>query len=215
MPSMAITSPSPATAGPCRSAVAIPLTKADLPMLQISPLRTARLAPAYDVDEGLERYDADTTRLWISDRQWMAILQDVEASSAADSDDDAGPHDPYRFVGGTGRATGDRSHARHAAPFRCLLRLAPADQPHADHGTYLVFCRNISAGGMGFVHTAPLHPGTRCTAALQPAQGHGSIIAARVAWSRAIDRDAEDTLRYDIGLEFDQPLDISPYTPAA
>ena len=186
-------------------------------MMRSAHLRPARLASAYDVDEGLERYDADTTRLWISDRQWMAILQDVEATapSADANPEDAVERDPYRFVGGAGPATGDRSHARHAAPFRCVLRLAPADQPHADHGTYLVHCRNISAGGLGFVHTAPLHPGTRCTAALQPARGQGTILAARVAWSRAIQRAAEDTTRYDIGLEFDRPLDIGLYTPAA
>ncbi len=205
-----------------------------LPPLPPRPAPRPALTPrTQTLDEGLEQHRTDTTRLWISDRQWMGILQTIELGSSdtntnTDTDTDTDttaskisapttPSDTFTpdFAGGASPATGDRSHARHALSFRCVLRLAPADQPEADHGTYLVHSRNLSDGGLGFVHDAPLQPETRCTVALQPASGKGVILAARVAWCHAIDRLAEDALRYDIGVQFDRPLDTTPFTPAA
>ena len=208
--------------------------------MQLPPPDALTVERRRDLDEGLEHYDADTTRLWISEQQWIAILQDVEhgptpptspvdsspkptftergsSNQAATADTKTPPPAllPFDLAGGAGDASGQRDHARHALSFRCVLRLAPPDQPDADHGTYLVVSRNISTGGLGFAHHAALQPGTRCTVALQPAQGRGVIVAARVAWCREIPRHAEDTLRYDIGVEFHRPLDIRPFSPAA
>lgn len=160
-----------------------------------------------DLDEGLAHYESDTARLWVSDQQWLAILQRVENGSPDDVAED--------LAGGASDATGDREHARHAMSFRCVIRLAPPEQEGADHGTYLVHSRNISSGGLGFVHNHELQSGTRCTVALQPATGRGMIIAARVAWCREISRVAEETLAYDVGVQFDRPIDVSPFMPAA
>lgn len=160
-----------------------------------------------DPDEGLADYEADTARLWVSDQQWMSILQQVEHG-----DGDGASLD---FAGGASAATGDRAHARVAMSFRCVIRLAPPQCAGADHGTYLVHSRNISSGGLGFVHDQEMHAGTRCTVALQPPRGRGLIISARVAWCREISRIAEQTLRYDVGVQFDRPIDISPFAPAA
>ncbi|MEM7624289.1 MAG: PilZ domain-containing protein [Planctomycetota bacterium] len=160
-----------------------------------------------DVDEGLTHYEADTARLWVSDQQWLAILQRVEHGRPDGEADD--------LAGGASDATGDREHARHALSFRCVIRLAPPEQADADHGTYLVHTRNISSGGLGFVHDHELHAGTRCTVALQPPRGRGMILSARVAWCREIGRVAEEALTYDVGVQFDRPIDISPFVPAA
>ena len=168
---------------------------------------TARLR---DPDEGLESYEADTARLWVSDRQWMALLERVERGP-----DEADGENFPDYAQGESDATGDRAFARHALNFRAMLRLAPPQKPADDHGTYLVHSRNISSGGLGFVHTQPMRPGTRCTVALQPQHGRGMILAARVAWSRLVDRDAEDSRRFDVGIQFDRPIDLSLFVPAA
>ncbi|MBB6429289.1 PilZ domain-containing protein [Algisphaera agarilytica] len=163
-----------------------------------------------DFDEGLPGGEFDTARLWVSDQQWMTILERVERGT----EEADGPYTPD-YAGGESDASSHREHARHAVSFRCMIRLAPPDNPDADHGTYVVHSRNISTGGMGFVHDQELHTGTRCTVALQPMQGKGMIVPARVAWCRAIPRELEDLTTYDIGVQFDRPIDISPFVPAA
>jgi hypothetical protein len=162
-----------------------------------------------DPDAGLETLESDTARLWLSERQWMALLERVQRGA-----DDGEANFPD-YAAGASDATGHRAHARHALSFRALVRLAPPQRPDDDHGTYLVHSRNISAGGLSFVHEHELHPGTRCTIALQPQQGRGSVLSGRVAWCNPIHRDAEDPTRFDAGLQFDQPIDLSPFVPAA
>ncbi|MEM8738847.1 MAG: PilZ domain-containing protein [Planctomycetota bacterium] len=152
--------------------------------------------------------EPDSARLWLSDQQWLSVLERVERGR----DEDDPPRD---YAGGQSDATGQRAHERHALAFRCLIRLAPPGRADADHGTYLVHSRNISAGGLGFVHDHELHTGTRCTVALQPAAGRGMILSARVAWCRPILREAEDATTFDVGVQFDQPIDLDPFFTAA
>ncbi|MEM9418226.1 MAG: PilZ domain-containing protein [Planctomycetota bacterium] len=164
-----------------------------------------------DFDEGLPGGEFDTARLWVSDQQWMTILERVERGSDGEETENAIPD----YAGGASDASGNREYARHAINFRCMIRLAPPDKPDADHGTYVVHSRNISTGGLGFVHDQELHTGTRCTVALQPMRGKGMIVPARVAWCRSIRRELEGITTYDIGVQFDRPIDISPFVPAA
>ena len=160
-----------------------------------------------DLDEGLPGSETDTTRLWVSDQQWLSILERLKRGV----DDDCSPADP----GGASLATGARRHARRATAFRCLLRLAAPDNRKADHGTYLVRSRNLSSGGLAFAHHTALHAGTRCTVGLQAPDGTGMILSARVAWCRLIDRRAEDSMTYHVGVQFDQPVSLDPRLTAA
>jgi len=164
-----------------------------------------------DLDAGLPGGESDTARLWVSDQQWLSILERVERGPT----DDELAAQATDFAGGESAATGHREHARHAISFRCMIRLAPPKNAEADHGTYVVHSRNISSGGLGFVHGQELHAGTRCTVALQPSTGQGVITPARVAWCRAIQCVAEDVATYDVGVQFDRPIDVSPFVPAA
>lgn len=170
--------------------------------------------PTEDFDDGLPGGDTDTARLWLSEQQWLSILERVERgprnSPVAELADD-----PHQLAGGESDATGHREHPRLAASFRCVIRLAPPGNRESDHGTYLVHTRNISAGGLGFVHDHELHAGTRCTVALQPQQGKGLIVPARVAWCRDIQRLAEDVTTFDVGVQFDRPINIDGFVPAA
>lgn len=164
-----------------------------------------------DLDAGLPGGEFDTARLWVSDQQWLAILDRVERGPS----DEELRRQSVDYAGGESDASGHREHARHAVNFRCMIRLAPPQQTQDDHGTYVVHSRNISTGGLGFVHDQELHPGTRCTVALQSSEGKGLIVSARVAWCRGISRIAEDVTTYDVGVHFDRPIDVSGFVAAA
>ena len=126
----------------------------------------------------------DTLRLWISDQQWVSLLERI----AREQSDIDGPR--------------RRTEPRHPYHVTCILRLGyPGQTP----GTYLVRCRNLSTGGMGFVHSAMLEPGTRCALALQGNGGAGCIVAARIAWCRPIEQV------YDVGVQFDEPIEVCRY----
>ena len=160
-----------------------------------------------ELDEGLPGSDTDTTRLWVSEQQWLSILERLKRGDDAPklSDKSAGASD----------ATGARHHARRAAGYRCLLRLAAPSNHEADHGTFLVRSRNLSPGGMAFAHDTELHSGTRCTVGLQRPVGEGLIVPGRVAWCRQIDRTGEDSRTHHVGVQFDRPIDLSDGPAAA
>lgn len=140
----------------------------------------------WDVEEG-----RDSLRLWLSDQQWLALLARIER----------GAHD---YEGPDRR--GDRE-ARFPTRLRCVIR---AQQPDGRSGTYLVCSHNISAGGLGFVHHAPLPRGSRCTVALEKGQGQGLIASGRVAWTRQI--DDRSPIAFEVGVQFDTPIDPAPFT---
>lgn len=152
------------------------------------------------------RRSSDTARLWVSEQQWMGLLTRVRTGRArADQ------------PGGISGATGDREHARHAPDFLCLIRLgAGGSEASGERGTYQVSTRNISAGGIGFVHDRELNRGVRATIALQPREGPGLILSARVAWCRPLAEGiGDDGNLFQVGVEFDQPVDVDPFIYAA
>ena len=156
-------------------------------------------------DVTTDRPHSDTARLWLSEQQWMGLLTRVRTGVAREA-----------CPGGLSEATGDREHARHAPDFLCLVRLGAEGGPAGERGMYQVSTRNISAGGIGFVHDRELQRGVRATVALQPREGPGLILSARVAWCRALPESAgDDTRLFQVGVQFDQPVDVDPFIYAA
>ena len=134
-------------------------------------------------------HGCDTVRVWLSDQQWMKVLEKV----ARDAED---------FRGDERRRS---TEPRHDTRMKCLLRLGyPGQKP----GTYVVRSRNLSSGGMGFVHNAYVEAGTHCAVALQHADGYGVVASGRIAWCRRIDLDV-----FDVGISFDEPIEIDAYIP--
>lgn len=148
----------------------------------------------YDEDLAPPSEGVDTTRLWVSDQQWLAILERVQRGQPAIDP----PRDECR-----------RLHPRQSYECRCLLRLS------AVAGTFIVRTRDISSGGLCFVHGQPLRASTRCTIALQPEAGPGRILSAVVAWCKEIEFFDPDVEAYEVGVKFDTPIDTRPYTGAA
>ena len=149
----------------------------------------------HDEDLAPPRSGYDTTRLWVSDQQWLAILERVQRGG------------PIPFEQGDNDCR--RLHPREAFECRCLLRLSGLA------GTFIVRTRDISAGGLCFVHGQPLRAATRCTIALQSDAGPGRILSAVVAWCKEIEFFDPDLEGYEIGVKFDTPIDTRAFIGAA
>lgn len=136
----------------------------------------------------------ETSRLWMSEEQWSTLLARIERASIQR------PH------AGPDRRGDDRQ--RYPVNFRCILRLEGSEKRGA--GTFLVRTRNISRGGLGFVHHQTLVAGTRCTVALQGEDGQGRIMAGRVVWCQEVMQLEVETPLFQVGVQFDQPIDLEP-----
>lgn len=143
----------------------------------------------YDEDLVKPSQPIDSTRLWVSDQQWLAILERIQRGASAPMDIES-----YSCR---------REHPRVQYDCRCLLRM------NAQAGTYIVRTRDISAGGLCFVHGQPLRPSTRCTIAIQSDLGPGRIVSAVVAWCKEVDLFDPDVEAYEIGIKFDALIDFT------
>lgn len=67
-----------------------------------------------------------------------------------------------------------------------------------------VACRNISCSGISVLHSAYIHPGTRCTVFLPNAAGSGAVAArGEVVRCRHV-----RGMAHEVGICFDEPLDL-------
>ncbi len=146
----------------------------------------------YDEDLAPPTQALDSTRLWVSDQQWLAILERVQRGQP---EIEESVQDDCR-----------RLHPRQAYECRCLLRLNGAA------GTFIVRSQDISSGGLRFVHGSPLRASTRCTIALQSDQGPGRILSAVVAWCKEIEFYDPEVEAYEVGIKFDTAIDVRPFT---
>lgn len=136
--------------------------------------------PAHAVEN-----ETASVRLWMSDQQWFGLLESIGKQSSAES-----------FDGADRRAPGNQ---RYATRMRCLVRLAPAS---GSPSVYVVQARDLSAGGLGFVHDQAVKPQTRCAVALQSKDGAGAIAAGEIAWCKPVRGGL-----YAVGVRFDYPVD--------
>lgn len=146
----------------------------------------------YDEDLAPPSQETDTTRLWVSDQQWLAILERVQRGEPA-------------LEAPVETADCRRLHPRQSFECRCLLRLSGTS------GTFIVRSQDISAGGLRFVHGQPLRASTRCTIALQAENGPGRILSAVVAWCKEIEFYDPGVEAFEIGIKFDAAIDIRPF----
>lgn len=74
--------------------------------------------------------------------------------------------------------------------------------PGGGAGRFLVCSRNLSAGGIGFIHGGFLHPGSECSLLLRRHDGSPMALAGQVAHCRHL------TGRYhEIGIQFSEKID--------
>lgn len=107
--------------------------------------------------------------------------------------------------GGAGKSGGGAAARRF---MRRSLRLACVPlRVHREGGdapAFPVACRNISCSGISVLHSAYIHPGTRCTAFLPHASGTGAVAArGEVVRCRHV-----RGMAHEVGICFDEPLDL-------
>ena len=170
-------------------------------MLQMTP------AGARLIDDDLEPGEpgADTMRIWVSDAQWHRMLERITEASTESLGSYAQRLTP---------ASGARNHPRIAGDFRCMIRLTGLNGCDLEdaHGTFVVRTRNVGEGGIGFVHGSHVRPGTPCIAVLEPDDGSGLgwVLSGRVVWCRGLDAVDETPELFDVGVQFNAPVNIGP-----
>lgn len=97
-----------------------------------------------------------------------------------------------------------RRHPRHTYP----LADVPICIEHPDGGKsyVLVYSRNLSNGGMSFLHGGFIHTNSRCTIILRSIEGDLIGLSAKVRHCRLIQGSC-----HEIGIKFSQEIDISQF----
>ncbi|MEM9294591.1 MAG: PilZ domain-containing protein [Planctomycetota bacterium] len=134
-----------------------------------------------------------STRLWLSDQQWLSLLDQARRAEP----------ESIRFRGPDERRAEDRVEV----DCRCVLRWGG---DHQDAGIYAVRARNVSPNGLAFLHGQDIPQHTHCTLALQPAGLAGMICSASTIWSRPIESSLSHDV-FEIGVRFEHPIDLDPF----
>ena len=159
------------------------------------------IRPDHGLNFGSDYRASDTSRLWLSEQQWAHLVQRLHTDAETPQIRTVSP------------PTGERRHGRLTSRhLSCVVRLGEAvggDQ--LGYGTFTVRVRDISSGGLGFLHDHPLAADTRCTLLLRSEGGTCSIETGRVAWCKRIPaplRQAADSELHEIGLTFDRLITL-------
>jgi len=133
-----------------------------------------------------EPYMYDTLR--ISDKQWASLLREVENNARLER---------------TEEQECKRPAPRHPRLMRCIVRV---NHPGGTPATYLVRTRNISEGGLGFLHGGYLHTNTPCVILMQTNDKQSLVIEGKVAWCRLVQGRC-----HEIGVQFNKPITVEPF----
>lgn len=125
---------------------------------------------------------SDLQKLDLSDQDWEQYVQRVSQKPQTQ--------------------TTYRSATRYKKIVQCLLRVN--DQGCGN--VYVIHCRDIGSGGIGFMHNEPLAHNAGCTIVLETNNGHGQIVNGQVRWCREVGGGM-----HAVGVVFDQPLDLSDF----
>jgi hypothetical protein len=88
---------------------------------------------------------------------------------------------------------------------RCTVVIVVVNQ-RGYESTFIIPVRDLSSGGIAFLHRSMLHKGTQCTIRLRTPDLHWLQVRGRVVRSRYI-RD----MIYEVGLKFSESVDLAKY----
>lgn len=127
----------------------------------------------------------------LTESQWSEMIAKVESGR--------GPGVP---------ATQDRrdlDQVRVSYVKRAALRVTHPDNRVTSH---LIRTRNLSVGGVSFIHGCFLYPKTRCYIALATRHGEGVALSGTVSWCRHVQgRGHEVGFRFDRVIQVDEFID--------
>jgi hypothetical protein len=102
--------------------------------------------------------------------------------------------------------TGQRQHPR--VSYRKLAQIAVAIQlPDGQWAKYIVRSRNLSSGGIGFIHGAYVHTDSRCRIIIKNLHGRVVCLEGVVRHCQYLCGTA-----HDVGVQFDTPIELTDYT---
>jgi len=127
--------------------------------------------------------------LRLSEKQWGVLIKTLEAGK--------GP-----TMAAT-RCRRDADLVRYLHVKRAGLRVV---HPGGRATSHLVRVRNLSSGGVGFIHGSFLYPDTACHVAIQTRHGDSVALAGAVTWCRHIGGKS-----HEIGLRFAQLIRIDEF----
>lgn len=127
-----------------------------------------------------------TNTLGINQRQLEAIAQ---------------LFDPYH---GSKEASKRREFVRWG--FRNVSIPMQVVHPGGSRVTFRVACYNLSAGGMGVLHSTFMYPGSTCKVSLPHPKKGDTWVTAKVARCRHVHR-----MIHDVGIRFDEAIDAREY----
>ncbi len=126
--------------------------------------------------------------LHLTEAQWKALAERLNDT------------EPYQM--------GRRRHERLS--YRKLIQIAVAIQlPNGQWAAYAVRSRNISEGGIGFIHGMFVHTGTACRVILKTSDGDTVCVEGVVKCCVLLTGNA-----HHIGVQFNQEIDIEKFVIA-
>jgi hypothetical protein len=130
--------------------------------------------------------------LTLNEAQWGQLLDRIESGK--------GPTVPAT------RDRRDLDATRYPLVRPAAMRVV---HPGGNVTSHLVRTRNLSAGGVGILHSSFLHPGTACHFAIKTIHGENVAVPARILWCRHVEGRC-----HELGLRFDRMLQIDEFVPA-
>ncbi len=126
--------------------------------------------------------------LCLSDEQWQALSKKLDQIVPCE--------------------TSRRTHKR--VSYRKLAQIAVAIQmPDGKWAKYIVRSRDLSPGGIGFIHGAYIHVGSQCRVILKDREGKVVCLEGVVRHCDYLSGTA-----HDVGVQFDKPINLRPFLGA-
>lgn len=102
-------------------------------------------------------------------------------------------------------------HGRRSSRHPCRGEMMPVVvlQPGKIVSPFVVLMRNVSAGGLSFIHGGYLHTGTACRVLLAKLEGEKVVLTGKVRRCRHIQGNL-----HEIGLEFESAIVPEDFVPA-
>lgn len=134
----------------------------------------------------------DSVRM--SKKEYQSLLSDMERASVA----------PIKRHGPNKNRRGQTRYIYHQdAKLICQM-----SQDLGASMQLIVRCRNISIGGLGFLHGAYVHPGTRVVLTLISATKQGYRINGSIVRCRHLTKNI-----HEVGVAFDETIDLDAMLP--
>lgn len=140
----------------------------------------------YNNDTELQEVDT----LPITDQQWLQMVDGMDQQARSSGS----------------RASNKRRHERLTFREKAQMTVVRLENPSGTMDAFRLRLRNLSTGGIGFLHGHHVFDGTPCMLALPDKHGHSYMISGRIVRCRKLKKDV-----FEVGVQFDEELDLNNF----